>query len=63
MQGFPPRLPGSTVIRDRQSMTPDYGRRTGNVNLARDVYRRRAGLAAGWVAVWTALSNRIDTRV
>src|SRR5437773_8735430 len=35
MQGFPPRLPGSTVIRERQSMAQDYGRRAGQVNLFR----------------------------
>src|SRR5437762_698282 len=35
MQGFPPRLPGSTVIRERQSMAQDYGQRAGQVNLFR----------------------------
>src|SRR5204863_7395590 len=35
MQGFPPRLPGSTVIRERQSMSQDYGRRADQVNLFR----------------------------
>jgi len=35
MQGFPPRLPDSTVIRERQSMAQDYGRRAGQVNLFR----------------------------
>src|SRR5437762_7263532 len=35
MQGLPPRLPGSTVIRERQSMAQDYGRRADQVNLFR----------------------------